>query len=117
MLDVFPLHLFEQGNEGDGDISQHKNREKAMKILRSRLYEVMLREQNDKIASERKSQVGTGDRSERIRTYNFPQGRITDHRINYTAYNLLDFMNGNIDELLTELQLDDQRRKLESLNV
>ena len=67
-------------------------------------------------ADNRKAQVGTGDRSERIRTYNFPQGRITDHRIGYTAYNLLDFMNGDIDELLTELQLEDQKRKLETLD-
>ncbi len=97
--------------------SQLKNREKAMMILQAKLYDYYQGQKNKEYADFRKSQVGTGDRSERIRTYNFPQGRITDHRINYTAYNLLDFMNGNIDELLTELQLDDQRRKLESLNV
>ena len=74
--------------------SQYKNKEKAMKILRSRLYEAMLQEQNDKIASERRMQVGTGDRSERIRTYNFPQGRMTDHRIGLTLYRLDDIMNG-----------------------
>ena len=71
---------------------------------------------NKEYADSRKAQVGTGDRSERIRTYNFPQGRITDHRIGFTAYNLLDFMNGDIDELISELQLDDQKRKLESLD-
>ena len=92
--------------------SQHKNREKAMKILRSRLYEVMLREQNDKIASERKSQVGTGDRSERIRTYNYPQGRLTDHRIGLTLYHLEDNLNGNLDEVIDALITADQAEKL-----
>ena len=74
-------------------------------------------EKNKEYADTRKSQVGTGDRSERIRTYNFPQGRITDHRVNYTAYNLLDFMNGDIDDLITELQLEDQKKKLENLET
>lgn len=92
--------------------SQHKNREKAMKILRSRLYEVMLREQNDKIASERKSQVGTGDRSERIRTYNYPQGRLTDHRIGLTLYHLEENLNGNLDEIIDALITADQAEKL-----
>ena len=72
-------------------------------------------QKNKEYADTRKSQVGTGDRSERIRTYNFPQGRITDHRINYTSYNLTEFMNGEIDELLTQLQIEDQKRKLENL--
>ena len=97
--------------------SQMKNREKAMMILRSKLYDYYQGQKNKEYADTRKSQVGTGDRSERIRTYNFPQGRITDHRIGYTAYNLLDFMNGDIDELVTELQLDDQKRKLENLEA
>ena len=83
--------------------SQHKNKEKAMKVLRSRLYEQMQAEHNAAIASDRKSQVGTGDRSERIRTYNFPQGRVTDHRIGLTLYKLEQFMNGNLDEMIDAL--------------
>ena len=92
--------------------SQYKNKDKAMKILRSRLYEQMLQEQNDKIASERKMQVGTGDRSERIRTYNFPQGRMTDHRIGLTLYRLEDIMNGNLDEVLDALATADELARL-----
>ena len=92
--------------------SQHKNREKAMKILRSRLYEAKLREQNDKIAADRRSQVGTGDRSERIRTYNYPQGRLTDHRIGLTLYHLEDNLNGNLDEVIDALVTADQAEKL-----
>ena len=95
--------------------SQLKNREKAMMILKAKLYDYYQGQKNKEYADSRKAQVGTGDRSERIRTYNFPQGRITDHRIGFTAYNLLDFMNGSIDELISELQLNDQRLKLESL--
>lgn len=83
-----------------------------MKILRSRIYESMQQEQNQKIASERKMQVGTGDRSERIRTYNFPQGRLTDHRINLTIYRLEDILNGNIDEVIDALATADQASKL-----
>ena len=97
--------------------SQIKNREKAMMILRSKLYDYYQGQKNKEYADTRKSQVGTGDRSERIRTYNFPQGRITDHRINYTAYNLLDFMNGELDALITELGLEDQKRKLENFEA
>lgn len=96
--------------------SQLKNREKAMMILKAKLYEFYQGQKNKEYADSRKSQVGTGDRSERIRTYNFPQGRITDHRIGFTAYNLLDFMNGDIDELVSELQLDDQKQRLENLD-
>lgn len=92
--------------------SQHKNKDKAMKILRSRLYEALQQEQDDKIASERKMQVGTGDRSERIRTYNYPQGRITDHRIGLTLYRLEDVLNGNIDEVVDLLATADQAAKL-----
>ncbi|MBE6843829.1 MAG: peptide chain release factor 1 [Oscillospiraceae bacterium] len=92
--------------------SQHKNKEKAMKILRSRLYEALQQEQNDKIASERKMQVGTGDRSERIRTYNYPQGRLTDHRIGLTLYKLDDIMNGHIEEVIDALATADQAAKL-----
>ena len=83
--------------------SQYKNKDKAMKVLRSRLYEQMVNEQNEAIAGERRAQVGTGDRSERIRTYNFPQGRMTDHRIGLTLYKLDQIMNGDIDEIVDAL--------------
>lgn len=83
--------------------SQHKNKEKAMKILRSRLYDLMQSKQHEEIAQQRKSQVGTGDRSERIRTYNFPQGRCTDHRIGLTVHKLDDIMNGELDEIINAL--------------
>ena len=96
--------------------SQLKNREKAMMILKAKLYDYYQGQKNKEYADSRKAQVGTGDRSERIRTYNFPQGRITDHRIGFTAYNLLDFMNGAIDDLVAELQMDDQKRRLENLD-
>lgn len=94
--------------------SQHKNKDKAMKILRSRLYEIAQQQQEGDIAEERKSQVGTGDRSERIRTYNFPQGRITDHRINLTLYKLENILNGEIDEIIDALITTDQSEKLGS---
>ena len=90
------------------------NKDKAMKILRSRLYEALLEEQNDKIASERKSQVGTGNRSERIRTYNFPESRVTDHRIGLTLYRLEYILNGNLDEVIDALATADQAAKLAS---
>ncbi len=83
--------------------SQYKNKDKAMKVLRSRLYEQMLAEQTAAIASDRKAQVGTGDRSERIRTYNYPQGRVTDHRIGLTLYKLDQIMNGDIEEIVDAL--------------
>ena len=92
--------------------SQHKNKDKAMKILRSRLYENARREQEEKIASERRTQVGTGDRSERIRTYNYPQGRVTDHRINLTLYKIDQIMNGVLDEILDGLITADQAERL-----
>lgn len=94
--------------------SQHKNRDKAMKVLRSRLYEQAQKEQTDKIASERKSQVGTGDRSERIRTYNYPQGRVSDHRIGLTLYHLEQILNGSVDEIFDALITADQAEKLKS---
>ena len=94
--------------------SQHKNREAAMKMLRSRLYEKMERERSESIAADRKSQVGTGDRSERIRTYNFPQGRITDHRIGLTLYKLEQIMNGDLDEVIDALVTTDQSEKLKA---
>ncbi len=83
--------------------SQFKNKDKALKVLRSRLYEEKLREQTDAIASDRKSQVGTGDRSERIRTYNYPQGRVTDHRIGLTLYKLDAVLNGDMDEIIDSI--------------
>jgi len=92
--------------------SQHKNKDKAMKILRSRVYDVFVQEQNDAISAERKSQVGTGDRSERIRTYNFPQGRVTDHRIGLTLHRLDSVLNGDLDEIIDALITSDQSEKL-----
>ncbi|MBE7035387.1 MAG: peptide chain release factor 1 [Ruminococcaceae bacterium] len=83
--------------------SQHKNKDKAMKILRSRLYDLVLSEQQAQIAQERKSQVGTGDRSERIRTYNYPQGRVTDHRVGLTLHRLDSILDGDIDEIIDTL--------------
>ncbi len=83
--------------------SQFKNKDKALKVLRSRLYEEKLREQTDAIASDRKSQVGTGDRSERIRTYNYPQGRVTDHRIGLTLYKLDQVLGGDMDEIVDSI--------------
>ncbi|MCD8355630.1 MAG: peptide chain release factor 1 [Clostridia bacterium] len=92
--------------------SQFKNRDKALKVLRSRLFEIKQREQDDAIAAERRSQVGTGDRSERIRTYNFPENRISEHRIKMTIYKLDSFLDGNIDEVLDALITTDQAEKL-----
>ncbi len=94
--------------------SQYKNKERAMKILRSRIYESMLAEQTEKIASDRRIQVGSGDRSERIRTYNFPQGRVTDHRIGLTLYKILQIMDGDLDELIDALITTDQAEKLKA---
>ncbi len=92
--------------------SQHKNKDKAFTLLRAKLYEQAQIEQNKEIAQDRKSQVGTGDRSERIRTYNFPQGRVTDHRINLTLYKISAIMDGEIDELIDALITDDQSKRL-----
>lgn len=92
--------------------SQHKNKDRALKVLRSRLLNQKIEEQNAQIASQRKLQVGTGDRSERIRTYNFPQGRVTDHRIGLTLYKIDSIMNGDLNELLTALITFDQAEKL-----
>ena len=96
--------------------SQHKNKDKAMKILRSRVYDIFIQEQNDAISAERKSQVGTGDRSERIRTYNFPQGRVTDHRIGLTLHKLEAILNGELDEVIDALITTDQSEKLKASN-
>ena len=94
--------------------SQHKNKDKAMKILRSRILEAEREKQMSSIADERKSQVGTGDRSERIRTYNYPQGRISDHRIGLTVYKLEQFLNGDLDEVIDALITYDTAQKLKS---
>ena len=96
--------------------SQHKNRERAMKILASRLYDSERRRQEAAVAAERKSQVGTGDRSERIRTYNFPQGRVTDHRIGLTLYKIEQIMNGDLDELIDALIVANQAEKLKAVD-
>ncbi len=89
--------------ECDGERSQLQNKEKALKLLYTKLYDMKEKEQNDQIASTRKSQVGTGDRSEKIRTYNYPQSRVTDHRINKTIFNLDSFLNGNVDCIIDDL--------------
>ncbi len=94
--------------------SQIKNREKAMKVMKSRLYDYYNTQYQSEYAANRKSQVGTGDRSERIRTYNFPQGRITDHRIGYTIYSLEDFLMGNISDMIEALAIADREAKLSS---
>ena len=96
--------------------SQFKNRDMAMKMLRTKLYDQKQTEQNEKIASDRKSQVGTGDRSERIRTYNYPQGRVTDHRIGMTLYSLESFLNGNIGDMIDALITADTAEKLKASN-
>ena len=95
--------------------SQLKNKEKALKVLRSRLYEMELEKQHDEEARLRRSQVGTGDRSEKIRTYNFPQGRVTDHRIKLTLHKIDSIMNGELDELIDSLTAADQAAKLANL--
>ena len=97
--------------------SQHKNKAKALKILRARLYETEKLKKEQQRSSDRKNQIGTGDRSERIRTYNFPQGRVTDHRINLTLHKLQEFLNGDIHEEMNEnLRLKDQDLKLQNLS-
>ena len=93
--------------------SQTQNREYAMQLLKSRLYEIQKREQDAKLANERKSQVGSGDRSEKIRTYNYPQGRITDHRIGMNVYQFDNFLNGDLDELIDNLTAADRAEKLQ----
>ena len=97
--------------------SQQMNKEQAMRVLRARLYEKIMTEQAEKIASERKSQVGTGDRSAKIRTYNFPQSRITDHRIHMTVYQLENFMMGDIDEMVDALVTYFQAEALQNMEA
>ena len=97
--------------------SQIRNKEKGLKILRSRIYELERKKREEERSKDRKSKIGTGDRSERIRTYNFPQGRVTDHRINLTLHKLQEFMEGEIfDEMIENLNLQDQEEKLKNLN-
>ena len=96
--------------------SQHKNKAKALKILRSRILDNEIQEKNKQRSLNRKSQVGSGDRSERIRTYNFPQGRISDHRINLTLYNLTEILEGQLDDLITPLIADKEAKKLAELS-
>jgi peptide chain release factor 1 len=96
--------------------SQHKNKAKALKVLRARLLDKMAQDQHDRISEDRKSQVGTGDRSERIRTYNYPQGRVTDHRINLTLYKLEAVMLGKIDEIINPLIVHYQAETLKKVN-
>ena len=94
--------------------SQHKNKDQAMKVLRARLYDAQREEQNKERSDARKSMVSTGDRSAKIRTYNFPQGRVTDHRINLTLYKLTEIMNGDLSELIKSLKVEDNKNKLAS---
>jgi peptide chain release factor 1 len=95
--------------------SQIKNKAKAMKVLRSRLYELELQKQQDAIAQDRRSQVGTGERSEKIRTYNFPQNRITDHRINFTTHQLTEVLNGDLTDLVEQVVTHFQSEKLKQI--
>jgi peptide chain release factor 1 len=92
--------------------SQHKNYESAMKVLRTRIYEKALAEHTEAIAKQRKTLVSTGDRSAKIRTYNYPQGRVTDHRINLTLYNLSDIMNGDLQDIIDKLNFEENAEKL-----
>ncbi len=95
--------------------SQYKNKQKAMKILRARLFDVLVQKRDFEIAAKRKTMVRSGDRSEKIRTYNFPQNRVTDHRINYTIYDLHSVLGGNLDELLEQLKLAERGQQLETI--
>jgi peptide chain release factor 1 len=97
--------------------SQQKNKEKALQILRSRLLEKKQREEAEKYAAQRKSQVGTGDRSEKVRTYNFKENRITDHRINLTVYNLDSYMQGDLGDMIAALQNADMQERLAQANL
>ncbi len=96
--------------------SQLKNKDKAFKILKAKLYDMELQKQEDELSKEKKSQIGSGDRSERIRTYNYPQGRVTDHRINYTSHRIDDINNGDLDDLIDALTAADQAAKIESVD-
>ena len=98
--------------ECDEERSQFKNKEKALKLLRARLFDIKQREQDDAISGKRREQVGSGDRSEKIRTYNYPQSRITDHRIGLTLYSLSDQLNGNLDPIISILAAEDAAKRL-----
>jgi peptide chain release factor 1 len=95
--------------------SQHKNRAKAMKVLRARIMDILQDEQQAQVSQQRRAMIGSGDRSERIRTYNFPQGRVTDHRINLTLYKLDHVLQGALDEVIEALLLADQTAKLQAV--
>ncbi|MDP3581724.1 MAG: peptide chain release factor-like protein, partial [Ignavibacteria bacterium] len=94
--------------------SQLKNRQKAMKVLKSRLYDLKMREQTSEIAAQRKSMVRSGDRSDKIRTYNFPQNRVTDHRIGLTLYNLSEIVEGDLNDLIEKLKIADRTERLQA---
>jgi peptide chain release factor 1 len=94
--------------------SQIKNKEKAMKVLRSRIYEIEYKKYLDEVTSKRKTMVSTGDRSAKIRTYNYPQSRITDHRIGLTLYNLPEVMNGDLQEIIDQLQFAENAEKMKA---
>jgi peptide chain release factor 1 len=96
--------------------SQLKNKDKAFKILKARLYDKYQQEQDDEQAAQRKSQIGSGDRSQRIRTYNYPQGRVSDHRINLTLYKLEAFLNGDLDEMIEALITTEQAEQLREID-
>jgi peptide chain release factor 1 len=89
-----------------------KNFEKALKVLRSRIYEIELQKHNDEVGAQRKSMVGSGDRSDKIRTYNYPQGRVTDHRIGFTVYNLSAVMDGEVDDFMEQLRIAENAEKM-----
>ena len=113
-----PISLGQRSNSLSDDLkSQIKNLAKALKVLRARLYELEMRKQQDAIASERRGQVGTGERSEKIRTYNYPQSRITDHRINFTTHRLVEVLNGDLTELLDNVITHYQSEKLKDASV
>jgi peptide chain release factor 1 len=97
--------------------TQNGNRERAMQMLRTKLYEIELQKHNEKIASSRKTMVSTGDRSAKIRTYNYPQGRVTDHRIGYTVYNLPDVLTGEIQDFIDQLQLAENTERLKEGSI
>jgi peptide chain release factor 1 len=97
--------------------SQYKNKAKAMKVLKARLYDLEIRKQQDQLTNQRRSMIKTGDRSDKIRTYNYPQGRVTDHRIHLTLYRLNEIMEGDIDILIDELQQADQEQELKEETV
>ena len=108
-LTHFPSGIVVECQDGR---SQHANYDQALKVLRSRIYEVELKKHNDAISSQRKSMVGSGDRSDKIRTYNFPQGRVTDHRIGHTVYNLPSILNGEIQDFIDRLRIAENSERL-----